>query len=706
MTSNPDIIIATPGRFLHLKVEMNLDLSSVRYIVFDEADRLFEMGFGAQLAEILHALPTSRQTLLFSATLPKTLVEFARAGLQEPRLIRMDDSKVSPDLENAFFTLKSAERDAALLLILDKIIKMPTGETDATKTAHDTSISNSKKRKRPNENSNPKDTPTPTSTIVFAATKHRVEYLASLLKAARYAVSYVYGALDQTARKEQVQEFRSGLTNILVVTDVAARGLDLPLLANVVNYDFPSQPKIFVHRVGRTARAGRKGWSFNLIRESDVPYLIDLQLFLGKRLVYEAKTGEQPNYAQDVVVGSLVQDELAPMVELVTNLHSAEEDLVSLQTVARKGEAQYARTRNSASNESVKRSKQLLTSRCLSGTHLLFGREMQDTLREKEKMLERISSFRPTESVFEVGQRGGGGEAAEIMRKRREQINKQKQKKLEQSVRMSGESDHKVLPNGKDDDLSMDSADAEEPEEPDSASDSDDVEITVSQPASRDPDQNDWQNSEFFMSYTPKGLNVAEEKGYGVHSGSYNTQRQSSNFVESARAAQMDLANDEVKGFAEASKARGLRWDKKGKKYVARANDEDGSKGSKMVTGESGLKIAASYRSGRFHEWRKTNKIRLPRVGEIETANRMTPRNGGHHYKHKAEKAPKEADRYRDDYHVQKQKVADAKEKRIGKFRDGSGKSELKGVDDVRKQRQIAEKKRDKNARPTKKRKV
>jgi ATP-dependent RNA helicase DDX54/DBP10 len=193
MTSNPDIIIATPGRLLHLKVEMNLDLSSVRYIVFDEADRLFEMGFGAQLAEILHALPTSRQTLLFSATLPKTLVEFARAGLQEPRLIRLDDSKISPDLENAFFTVKSAERDGALLYILDKIIKIPTGETEAAKRGKDISSNNttkSKKRKRVLETSNPKDTPTPNSTIVFAATKHRVEYLASLLKVAGYSVSY------------------------------------------------------------------------------------------------------------------------------------------------------------------------------------------------------------------------------------------------------------------------------------------------------------------------------------------------------------------------------------------------------------------------------------------------------------------------------------------------------------------------------------
>lgn len=149
-----------------------------------------------------------------------------------------------------------------------------------------------------------------------------------------------------------------------------------------------------------------------------------------------------------------------------------------------------------------------------------------------------------------------------------------------------------------------------------------------------------------------------------------------------------------------------MRWDKKSKKYVARANDEDGSRGQKMVRGESGLKIAASFRSGRFDEWRKKQHLgRLPRIGEAEAQNRSVSHSGGRRFKHKAEKAPKEADRYRDDYHVQKKKVQEAKEKRIGKFRDGNGKNELKGVEDVRKQRELQEKRRQKNARPSKKRK-
>jgi len=168
---------------------MGLDLSSVQYIVFDEADRLFEMGFAAQLAEILYALPASRQTLLFSATLPKSLVEFARAGLQDPKLIRLDaESKISPDLKSAYFVVKSGDRDGALLHILDNVIKMPVGETEAAKKAKENAANNTKKRKR-GEGSH-KDGPVEQSTIIFAATKHRVEYLSSLLRAAGYPVSY------------------------------------------------------------------------------------------------------------------------------------------------------------------------------------------------------------------------------------------------------------------------------------------------------------------------------------------------------------------------------------------------------------------------------------------------------------------------------------------------------------------------------------
>ncbi|KAK5162654.1 ATP-dependent RNA helicase dbp10 [Oleoguttula sp. CCFEE 6159] len=709
MTSNPDIIIATPGRFMHLKVEMGLDLSSIHYVVFDEADRLFEMGFAAQLTEILHSLPTLRQTLLFSATLPKSLVEFARAGLQDPKLVRLDgESKISPDLQSAFFTVKSAEKEGALLHVLQDVIKMPGGATEAALKAKDPSAMNNKKRKRGPEGPNPNDSPTAHSTIVFAATKHHVEYLSTLLRSSGYAVSHAYGSLDQTARKMQVQDFRTGMSNILVVTDVAARGIDIPVLANVINYDFPPQPKVFVHRVGRTARAGKRGWSYSLVTDSDMPYLLDLQLFLSKRLVVGREAGDDVNFASDIVVGGLVRDKLERSCEWVTKLLDEDSDLDLLRTVAGKGEKQYVRTRNSASSQSAKRAKSVAGVRGATELNLLFNEDVDLMELERERMLARVSGFRPQETVFEIGKRGTGGETAEVMRKRREKISAKRpsgeDKQLAQSESQITESLDDIV----DTDGDIQVADETAKSGLESASE-DEIEITFSQPASKKSRaaKDAWQDSEHFMSYAPQSLNLAEDRGYGVHSGSYNTARQNSNFVEAARGATMALNNDDSRAFAEPSKVRGMRWDKKSKKYVARANDEDGSKGVKMVRGESGLKIAASFRSGRFDAWRKANKMeRMPRVGEAEAPSSSGNRGLGKRYKHKLEKAPKEADKFRDDYHVRKKRVEEAKEKRIGKFKDGSGRSELRGVEDVRKERQQKEKRKEKNARPAKKRRT
>lgn len=249
---------------------MNLDLKSVQYVVFDEADRLFEMGFETALTEIIHRFPPTRQTLLFSATLPKSLVEFAKAGLQTPKLVRLDaEGKISTELKMAFFSVKQAEKDACLLYLLRDVIGVPTGSNQPEVTE------GKGKKKAVNQYA------APHQTLVFVATKHHVEYLTVLLTTAGYSVSQIYGTLDQTARSIQMDRFRRGITNILVVTDVAARGIDIPVLENVVNYDFPTGARVFVHRVGRTARAGRTGWAWSFLTTPELPYLLDLQLFLA-----------------------------------------------------------------------------------------------------------------------------------------------------------------------------------------------------------------------------------------------------------------------------------------------------------------------------------------------------------------------------------------------------------------------------------------
>lgn len=708
MSSNPDILIATPGRFLHLQIEMGLDLSSVSYVVFDEADRLFEMGFAAQLTEILHALPQTRQTLLFSATLPKSLVEFARAGLQEPNLVRLDaESKISPDLQSAFFSLKSAEKEGALLHILSDIIKVPTGQTVAAQRAKEEEAKENKNKRKRSElgGVKPHESPTPHSTIVFTATKHHVDYLAGLLRKSGFAVSHAYGSLDQTARKMQVQDFRTGMTNILVVTDVAARGIDIPILANVVNYDFPAQPKIFVHRVGRTARAGQRGWSYNMVCESDTPYLLDLQLFLGRRLILGRDTAQLVNYTEDIVVGCLARDELERNCEWVGKLLDEDLDLTALQSVAIKGERLYQKTRNAASSESAKRSKDISKSQSWTDLHPLFSDDTGPAEIEREKMLARVSGFRPLETVFEIGKRGVGGETVEVMKRRRGVIQAKRRKlsAVEELSRRTGE-DVDEGPSK----IPAPAADQElEHLEQDLAIDSEseqELEVTLSQPLGSKSSRNEGilKDPEFFMDYIPTSINAAEDRGYGVHSGSYNPSS-SSNFLTAARRVAMDLTNDDgAKGFAEPSRPSGLRWDKKQKKYVSRANDDDGSKGTKMIRGESGQKIAASFRSGRFDAWKKSNKIeRLPRTGETE--NPSSKAGGGRKFRHKEEKAPKDADKYRDDYHKKKKLVDAARDKRVGRFSDGKGKMEVRGAEDIRKERGKKEKKREKNSRPARK---
>lgn len=739
MSSNPDIIIATPGRFLHLLVEMSLDLSAVKYVVFDEADRLFEMGFASQLAETLHKLPIARQTLLFSATLPKSLVEFAKAGLREPNLVRLDtEAKMSPDLENAFLSVKSAEKEGALLHILQDVIKMPTSQElksqDLAKDAR------GKKRKRDStarSSSSAQDTPNAHSTIIFAATKHHVEYLAALLRAFDYAVSYVYGSLDQTARKQQVDAFRSGASPVLVVTDVAARGIDIPLLANVINYDFPSQPKIFVHRVGRTARAGRAGWSYSLVADADLPYLLDLQLFLDKRLVVGRNTAsDSPRFAQDMVLGAVPGERTEKTTEWVQRLVDDDADMYALRSVAAKGEKQYLRTRNPASPASAQRAKALAVSDAFRQPSLIYtdiATGVADA--KRDSMLAVIGGFRPLETVFEVGRRGHTDASVQSVRRRLDHLRERSKKS---AARRSNDEDIDAMATAttvsidedQGDAKTIGAADADLPGSDASDADmasvsSDELQVTFSQP---DSNNTTFRDSEHFMPYLPLSYSSTQDAGYGVASGSYDRHRRgpgtpsASDFTTAARSATMDLTLDDAggKGASAASKPSQMRWDKRGKKYVARANDDDGSKGARTITGESGQKIAASFRAGRFDAWRRTQRVgRMPRVGEPEAkgtaaAPISTPR--GRRFLHTRQDTAKQPDKYRDDFHAKRKRIEERKAEggggaAIPTTRAPGGKSksraaprsELRGVEDVRREREAKQKRMDKNARPSKK---
>ena len=367
-------------------------------------------------------------------------------------------------------------------------------------------------------------------------------------------------------------------------------------------------------------------------------------------------------------------------------------DLAGLRSVATKGEKLYQRTRNSASAQSAKRAKNIVASDAWTEMHPMFGDDASGLEAARQAMLARVGGFRPQESIFEIGARRGGRknneEAVDAIRQIRSGLEVKKQKSQANRAHEKENSNEIV-------DFQQDlNPDQDDLESMSMASESD-LEVTFSgnhqDTTHAKANGGTFQNSEYFMSYNPTDIDMAEEQAYGVHSGS-NT-----NFVESARGATMDLAGDEgSKGFGE---ARGvMRWDKRHKKYVARHNDDDGSKGKKLVRGESGAKIAASFRSGRYDAWKKVNRIaKAPRVGEAE-AKGTGAGSSGKSYRHKSMKAPKEADKFRADFETRKKKVASARERQMG----DQGKKELRSVDDIRKQRQLMEKRREKNARPSK----
>ncbi|KAJ3539199.1 hypothetical protein NMY22_g4845 [Coprinellus aureogranulatus] len=700
ITNNPDVIIATPGRLLHLVVEMNLDLKSIQYLVFDEADRLFEMGFETALNELLHRLPASRQSILFSATLPKSLVEFAKAGLQDPKLVRLDaESKISSDLKMAFFSVKKAEKEACLLTLLRDVIKVPLGSN----------VTEEEKKKKSKGKGKTQFT-APHQTLIFAATKHHVEFLTTLLTTVGYAVSHIYGSLDQVARTHQMDQFRRGITNILVVTDVAARGIDIPVLQNVVNYDFPHGARVFVHRVGRTARAGRQGWAWSFVTNHELPYLLDLQLFLSRPLVNNVSGDGDHLYAENLVLGTFQREIIDEEIEYLRTLDDVNHSLPSLRQVMERGHTLYERSKGKASPQSYQRAKDMvkdpkwMLAGSDSGVHSVLLRGSDAVKKRKEedermRLLRTVNSFTPNETIFEATQKGNSENLA-LMKQRRRSLNKVKART--QALKDEEEGDHSSGEGGAHeggmDDVEMADED------------------TIATVFDTGKKKNNYRDEEFYMSYTQKDAHT--EKGYSLNDGA-------SSFVKQAQNVTFDLEGDDGDGLRKRNNT--LTWDKKKKKFIK--GDGTGADNKKIIRTESGAKLPATYRSGRFDEWKAKHHVSLPRVGEMED-NKHGGRQG-RKWKHNKVTEAKPLDKLHKNYEkkVQQRKMKEQggevgeggqsstsvgrgpKNGGKGKVAGGRNagksygriKSELKTVDQIRRDRKVVEQRRLKNARPSKK---
>ena len=383
LLSNPDIIVATPGRVLHLCEEVaSFSLKAVEFVVFDEADRLFEMGLSEQVGKILRLLPTTKQSCLFSATLPAELFEFARAGLNDPVLVRLDaDLKISQDLDFLQFWVKPQMKEPFLLHLLQSVI------------------------------------PSQEKTIIFVATKHHVEYLGELLSSLSFPNLGVYGGMDQEARTNSIERFRAGKVSILIVTDVASRGIDIPLLDNVINFDFPDRPKLFVHRVGRAGRAGRQGKAYSLVTSEDLSYLVELATFLGKQLsIGPFDKGEQEDFRSCLLLGGIPEGILDSAIESIKTKMQTVSDLSLLARTAQNGYKMYAKTKAAASSDAHKRGKELIASPH-SAIHPVLAANLDSNSLQQEEILAAIKRYKTTQTIFEIGKRNDAGYAAISKRK-------------------------------------------------------------------------------------------------------------------------------------------------------------------------------------------------------------------------------------------------------------------------------------------------
>ena len=731
MMSNPDIIIATPGRFMHLKVEMSLELKSIQYIVFDEADRLFELGFAEQLNELISSLPTSRQTLLFSATLPRTLVDFAKAGLSNPTLIRLDaETKISDQLQMAFFTTKNNEREANLLYILQEVIKMPLptreqiDKIEAQTSKHNPDDSEdsdndvddddkNKKGKSKFKNSNRKFKkerlppanvlPSEFSTVVFVPTKHHVEFITNLLKNYGYLVSFIYGSLDQRARDRQLYQFRVGLSSIMVVTDVAARGIDIPVLANVINFSFPSSSKIFVHRVGRTARAGNKGWAYSIISEKELPYMLDLEIFLGKKIlltpmheqrcqILKDKLGndyKEPivNYTDRLVLGSVPRLDLENCQEVYENLMRNSYELKTIREVSVKGEKLFYKTRQAASTESVKRAKEIVQTYAWDDQHVLFGPNLE---KEKEAFLNKLTNRNSKQTVFEFNRKANEKDESgltEFMNRRRKQLapvqrKAKERRELLDKERLAGLThgiENEIFNQEGEVGYSVKDVDDNVPTEELENYFQDGEKMLTNKENQR---KKSFKDPQFFMSHYAPSADI-QDKQLALDS----------SFSNNAANAAFDLDNDDKSQVHK----QVYQWNKKKGKYTNSYSTDQ-----KYIISESGQRIPATYKSGKYEEWKKIHGNSFNNDDSLGLE-----KLGYKKFKHKKVKAPQLPDKYRDDYHKQKKKVDKALSAGIPvKGHTKAGQSqELKSTEDIRKARQIKEKRREKNARPSKKRK-
>jgi len=262
------VLIATPGRLLDLTERGTVNLSTVEVLVLDEADRMLDMGFLPAIRRVLAMLPTKRQTLLFSATMSSSIEQLARSTMHEPKLVEVSPrGRAATMVEQTAYQVAQESKTALLLELLEK-------------------------EREPFER-----------VLVFTRTRRGAERLSHILRARDHSVNRIHADRTQPQREAALREFRDGSARVLVATDIAARGLDVDAVSHVINYDVPAAPEDYVHRVGRTGRAGNQGKAITIVAPVDELSMRAIEQLTGqavKRVVPQGFGGLQQIAASPV----------------------------------------------------------------------------------------------------------------------------------------------------------------------------------------------------------------------------------------------------------------------------------------------------------------------------------------------------------------------------------------------------------------------
>ncbi len=269
-----EIAVACPGRLMDLMDQQIVSLKNIEILVLDEADQMFDMGFLPTIKKIVKQTPADRQTLLFSATMPAEIRSLAKEFLSEPVTVEIGSSRPVETVSHVVYPIEQDQKTKMLLAILDKA---EHGQV-----------------------------------LIFTRTKHRARKLADQLIKAGFSATSLQGNLSQSQRDKAMDRFRTGRAQIMVATDIAARGIDISKISHVINYDMPNTAEAYTHRIGRTGRMENSGIAFSLATSEDLPMIRTIERLIGEKIERREMAGFE-EYAGVLNQASIPQTKPRPV---------------------------------------------------------------------------------------------------------------------------------------------------------------------------------------------------------------------------------------------------------------------------------------------------------------------------------------------------------------------------------------------------------